>query len=73
MKSFLDKIDQKVRLNFTKWDLGFLKTYGAIPGLILGAYFSVFIKKYLLLLCIVFFILMIRYCYLLFFKAVEVK
>jgi len=45
-----------------------LKTYGAIPALILGAYFPAFVKRYLWIFVAVFVVLFLRYCYLLFIK-----
>jgi hypothetical protein len=61
-------LEKKTNENFTFWDIGLLKTYGAIPGLILGAFFPEFIKQYLWLFIAVFVVLMFRYLYLLFIK-----
>jgi len=59
---------KKVRNNFTDWDVGFLKIYGAIPGLILGAYFPDVIKQNLWVFVPIFLMLLVRYTYLLFVK-----
>jgi len=68
MIQFLKSMDRKVRKDFTFWDLGLLKTYGAIPALILGAYFPAFVKRYLWIFVAIFIVLLVRYCYLLFIK-----
>jgi hypothetical protein len=68
MKNIIKYWDKKLRNNFSFWDLGLLKTYGMIPGLILGALFPEFIMKYLWIFLGVFGFLMVRYVYLLFIK-----
>ena len=68
MVKFLYRLDRKTRANFTFWDLSLLKAYGAIPGLILGAYFPAFILENMWWLLLIFFILFVRYMYLLFIK-----
>jgi hypothetical protein len=57
-----------MQANFTNWDYGFLKIYGLIPGLILGAFFPAFVKEYLWVFVAIFLILLTRYLYLLFVK-----
>jgi len=73
MKKFLEHMVDKVRNDFTVWDIGLLKTYGAIPGLILGAYFPQFVKQYLWVFIFIFGVLFVRYVYLLFFKNSEIN
>lgn len=68
MIQLLKFMKKKVRKNFTFWDIGLLKTYGAIPALILGAYFPAFVKRYLWIFVAIFVVLLVRYCYLLFIK-----
>ncbi len=68
MNKWFNNFDRKVRNNFTFWDLGLLKTYGAIPGLILGACFPEFVFRYLWVFIVAFILLMIRYLYLLLIK-----
>ena len=68
MKKLINNWEKKLKNDFGFWDLGFLKVYGMIPGLILGALFPEFIMKYLWILLIVFGVLMVRYFYLLFIK-----
>lgn len=70
MNKVLNFVDQKVRKNYSIWDLGLLKTYGAIPGLLIGAYFPDFIIEYTWLLIGIFIILMTRFIYLIFLKVV---
>jgi hypothetical protein len=65
MIPFLKNIDDKVRKEFTFWDLGFLKTYGAIPGMLIGAYFTDFVISIQWILIALFTLLLIRYIYLL--------
>lgn len=65
MFRLLKFLERKVRANYTFWDIGLLKTYGAIPGLILGAYFPEFVFKYMPLFITLFLILLMRYLYLL--------
>lgn len=61
---FEKKLDQ----NFTFWDISFLKLYGLLFGLILGANFPAIIFKSMYGLITIFLILMVRYLYLLFIK-----
>lgn len=68
MKKLLKFLDDKIRTRYTLWDIGLLKTYGAIPGLVIGAYFPQFIKDYLWLFVGIFIVLFIRYMYLFFVK-----
>ncbi len=68
MKKFISYWDKKLRNDFSFWDLGMLKTYGMIPGLILGALFPDFIMDNLWIFLSVFLVLMFRYLYLLFIK-----
>ena len=70
MNHFFKFLERKVSANYTFWDIGLLKTYGFIPGLILGAYFPEFVMKYLWLFVVVFAVLLVRYLYLLW-KPVE--
>ena len=67
MNQFLQRIHNRVQSNFTIWDLGLLKTYGAIPGLLIGAYFPEFVITYLWVWVSFFIVLLLRYIYLLFF------
>ena len=62
---------KRVRKTYTDWDIALLKTYGAIPGLLIGAYFPEFIVKIQLPLLIVFLIMLVRYVYLLFFVKTD--
>lgn len=73
MKKLILFFKKKMQDAFTFWDIALLKTYGAIPGLILGAYFPDFIKDNLVLFIIPFMILWARYCYLLFIKKLPIK
>ena len=68
MNELISFFEDKMKANFTTWDIGLLKTYGAIFGLIVGAYFPAFVLKYLWLFVGIFLILMFRYLYLLFIK-----
>jgi len=68
MIKFFESIVDKVRNDFTFWDIGLLKTYGAIPGLIIGAFFPEFVKQYIGFFILVFAILFLRYVYVLFLK-----
>ncbi len=61
-------IKTKVERHFTFWDIGLLKTYGAIPGLMIGAYFPQIIINVQLLLGVIFGALLFRYVYLIFIK-----
>lgn len=70
MNHLLKILEQKVKSNYTFWDIGLLKTYGAIPGLILGAYFPEFVIKYFWVFAGFFLVLMFRYLYLLW-KPIE--
>ncbi len=69
MKKLTQYLFREMKNNFSNSDYGLLKTYGAIPGLILGAYFPEFVFKYLSILIIIFTLLFMRYIYLLFFKS----
>lgn len=64
----LNYFKKVVDTHFTFWDISLLKTYGAIPGLILGAYFPEFVFKYLWLFVAIFSVLLVRYSYLMFVK-----
>ena len=68
MKSLFNWMFQRMQSTFTIWDYSLLKPYGFIAGLILGAYFSTLVQSILLPLVVVFSILLVRFCYLLFFK-----
>ena len=68
MKNIIHYWDKKIRNDFSFWDLGMLKTYGMIPGLILGAFFPEFVMQYLWLFVTLFAVLALRYGYLLFIK-----
>lgn len=68
MKYLIDRIYDKMSQNFTKWDYGLLKTYGAIFGLLVGAYFPEIIKQGQFVLLSIFLIILFRYIYLLFIK-----
>jgi len=50
------------------WDAGWLKAYGFVVGLIIGAYLSPVVKEYVWLFIAVALILMIRILYVYFFK-----
>ncbi len=68
MMGLYQMILKRMKDNFTDWDYGFLKLYGALFGMIVGAYFPEFVKSNLIIVIIVFTILLVRYMYLLFFK-----
>lgn len=68
MKNLFNWMFQRMQSTFTIWDYSLLKPYGFIAGLILGAYFSTLVQSILLPLVVVFSILLVRFCYLLFFK-----
>jgi len=68
MRDFINTMIEKVRTDFSNFDLGLLKTYGAIPGLIIGAFFPYFIKQYMWILLLIWIPILIRYIYVLFFK-----
>ena len=68
MIDFFTNMVDKVRNDFTFWDIGLLKTYGAIPGLILGAFFPEFVKQNLWVFIFIFGVIFIPYIYVLFFK-----
>ena len=61
-------LEEKVDKNYGFWDIGLLKTYGAIPGLIIGAYFPKQVISILPILIVIFIVLLLRYSYLLFIK-----
>ncbi len=71
MANLLVHINNKMQANFTFWDYGFLKVYGAIFGLILGANFPGFVYKFQWYFIGVFLIIMFRFLYLLFLKRVR--
>ncbi len=73
MKNFIDKMYKQMDNNFTRWDYGLLKTYGGIFGLLIGAYFPDFVKDNQVIFGSIFFILLVRYCYLLFVKTNKVE
>ncbi len=54
--------------NFSFLDYGFLKIYGAIFGLLVGAYYPEVVKTYTWFLVTLFLLLMGRFLYLLFVK-----
>lgn len=64
----LNYFKEVIDKHFTFWDISLLKTYGAIPGLILGAYFPEVVFQFLWPLIAIFSVLLIRYSYLLFIK-----
>ena len=68
MKNILKYWEKKIRNDFGVLDIGMLKVYGMIPGLILGALFPEFIMKYLWVILTVFGVMAFRYVYLLFVK-----
>ena len=72
MKNLFTKFYARMHSTFTFWDYGFLKMYGAIAGLVLGAYFPEFVKNNLIWLVAIFLILLFRYSYLLFFKKIKI-
>ena len=68
MKKLLEKLMARMRTNFTWLDYSFLKLYGGLFGLIIGSFFPEFVQNNLWFFVGIFTILLIRYCYLLFFK-----
>ena len=68
MRLFLNRMTDKVRNDFTTVDLGLLKLYGALFGLVMGAYFPDFARRYLPVLVGLFLLLLVRFLYLLFRK-----
>ena len=68
MKKLIEKLTARMKANFTWLDYGLLKLYGGIFGLIIGSYFPKFVQNNLLMFLGIFSILLVRYCYLLFFK-----
>ena len=68
MSNLIEKLYSKMEANFTRWDYGFLKLYGGIFGLMVGAYYPTFVKTYLWIFVTAFVVLLLRYCYILFFK-----
>lgn len=68
MKNLIKNMHEKMLANFTLMDYGFLKLYGAIFGLVVGAFFPTVVKTNLVMLVVIFCLLLIRYCYLLFWK-----
>ena len=73
MKAFMDYMFRTMKTNFTDWDYGFLKLYGGLFGLMMGAFFPEFVKGNLVIFITVFLILMFRYLYLLFIKDVKTE
>lgn len=65
MLRLLRTMDHRIRTRFSIWDIGLLKTYGAIPGLILGALFPEFVLQNLWIWIGIFVVLAFRYLYLL--------
>lgn len=65
MRLFIKQMMDKVRTDFTLLDLGLLKVYGALFGLVVGAFFPDFVLRYLPVLIGVFTVLLIRFLYLL--------
>ncbi|MFK7810529.1 MAG: hypothetical protein AB8F74_22170 [Saprospiraceae bacterium] len=68
MFQLMSFFDEKMKANFTTWDFAFLKVYGALFGLVLGAFFPEFVKAYLFIFVGLFVVLLVRYLYLLFAK-----
>lgn len=68
MLRFYNYMIRKMKANFTDLDLGMLKTYGFLGGLIVGAYFPEFIKNNLIIIGGVLALLFFRYVYLIFIK-----
>ena len=68
MRKFLLSMHQNMIKNFTFLDYGFLKLYGAIFGLLIGAYFADIVKSYVLFFLLIFLCLMIRFLWLIFVK-----
>ena len=69
MIKVISYFEKKLNDNFSIWDLGSLKLYGGIFGLIIGAYYPEIVFKYLWIFLLIFLILIIRYMYLLFVKT----
>ena len=65
MMTFLRHYSQKIRSNFTTVDLGLLKLYGALFGIVLGAFFPEFVLRNLTVFISAFILLLIRFLYLL--------
>ena len=68
MKKLLKKLMARMKANFTWLDYSFLKLYGGLFGLMIGSFFPEFVQANLWIFVGLFTILLIRYCYLLFFK-----
>ncbi len=66
MKNFIDQMVEKLRVNFTTMDFGFLKVYGALFGAVLGAYFNEFVLENVFWIACLFAILLVRFMYLIF-------
>ncbi|MFK8006301.1 MAG: hypothetical protein AB8H03_08025 [Saprospiraceae bacterium] len=73
MKNLIKIMHERMLANFTLMDYGFLKVYGAIFGLVVGAFFPTFVKSNLVVFIIIFSLLLIRYLYLLFWKKADLK
>ncbi|MEM7575593.1 MAG: hypothetical protein AAF433_22005 [Bacteroidota bacterium] len=65
MLSLLKEIDHRVRTRFSIGDIGLLKTYGALPGLVLGAFFPEFVLQNLWIWIALFLLIAFRFLYLL--------
>jgi len=68
MKNLIEKLVARMKANFTWLDYSFLKLYGGIFGLIIGSFFPEFVQNNLWIFVAIFTVLLVRYCYLLFFK-----
>jgi len=68
MKTIIQTMFDRMKENFTLWDYSFLKFYGFLFGLIIGANFPAFVKNYEFFLASIFLVLLTRYSYLMFFK-----
>ncbi len=69
MISMYQYLMRKMKENFTDFDYGLLKLYGALFGLVVGAFFPEIIKDNLFLIVGVFLLLLSRYIFLLFIKG----
>ncbi len=66
MRTLISYMSRRMKENFTFWDYGFLKTYGFLAGLLVGAFFPLVIKEVAWFIVALFLILLFRYVYLLF-------
>jgi len=71
MKNLIKIMYERMFANFTLMDYGFLKLYGFSFGIMLGAFFPAFVKNYLVIFIAIFSVLLVRYCYLLFWKKAK--